>query len=151
MWLLILGHDFEPLIECRDYLKKDVLSPSSQEARASFAAWSYLSFFFLGTPWSFTWASPMVFPFQSYRPPSISLEVKIQALSHFCSLPRLALLYTIGDEYPRTESHSLISCCDIVIYNKKHTFDLCPLSWHRAPKTFGISRGESNEGVLLLC
>ena len=28
---------------------------------------------------------------------------------------------------------------DIVIYNKKDLFGLCPCSWHRVPKTPGIS------------
>lgn len=29
--------------------------------------------------------------------------------------------------------------CDTVTYNKKYIFGLCPHSWPRAPKTFGIS------------
>ena len=28
--------------------------------------------------------------------------------------------------------------CDIVIYNKKYIFGLCPRFWHRVPKTLGI-------------
>ena len=41
----------------------------------------------------------------------------------------------------------LISCCDIVIYNKQFTFGLCPLSRHRTTKTLGISCLESDKGV----
>lgn len=28
---------------------------------------------------------------------------------------------------------------DVVLYNKKYVFGLQPPSWHRSPKTFGIS------------
>jgi len=30
--------------------------------------------------------------------------------------------------------------CDIVMYNKKYVFGLCPCFWERAPKTLGISK-----------
>lgn len=33
----------------------------------------------------------------------------------------------------------LLPLCDIVIYYKKYTFDLCPYFWHKAPETLGVS------------
>ena len=41
----------------------------------------------------------------------------------------------------------LISCCDIMIYNKKNIFGLFPPSWQRAPKILGFSHEENEKGV----
>ena len=46
------------------------------------------------------------------------------------------------------DSHHKESC-DILVYNKKHTFGLCSISWHKA-KTLGISCDESNKGVFAI-
>ena len=38
------------------------------------------------------------------------------------------------------KSPRYISGCNIVIYNKKYIFCLCPCFWYRNPKTIGISQ-----------
>lgn len=37
--------------------------------------------------------------------------------------------------------------CDIVIYNNKYLFDIHHGSWHRNPKTLGISSASSDKDV----
>lgn len=37
-----------------------------------------------------------------------------------------------------SNQNTYLAWCDIVIYNRKCISGLCPLSWHRVPKTIGI-------------
>lgn len=45
-----------------------------------------------------------------------------------------------GEEGWSTSEQTEEACSDTVIYNKKHTFGLCPLSQQSAPKTPGIAQ-----------
>lgn len=52
----------------------------------------------------------------------------------------ISLMPSLWDHIPnKLPTDNPLSQYDIMIYNKKYTFGLCPVSGHRDPKTLGIS------------
>lgn len=55
-----------------------------------------------------------------------------------------------GQGKSRQEWLMATNVCDIVIYNKKYIFNLCPYSEHRTPEALNFLRDESNKGVFVI-